>query len=433
MEHESVRLLSEYLRINTTNPPGNEDKAVDFFAGIFYEAGIEYKIYQSPEGRQSIRAILPGSGEKGAVILLNHMDVVPANADEWSFDPFCGEIKDGFIRGRGALDMKGQGIMELVSFLELKREAAKLSRDLIFLAVADEETGGSNGVKFLLDNHFEDFKADVVVNEGGLGIADLSPNHTVMMVSTAEKGVCWLKLTRKGLPGHGSAPHENNALENLMAAVNRLLADKSPITVKPVMAEYFRKLADAWEFLKPYAEDGKDETLIRIVKESGLLAMPQISAMLRNTISLNVMKAGSKTNVIPSLAVADLDARLLPDQEIDDFIGSVRDKLADDEIDIDIIAAAKASESPVDTDDCQRILQVLGDSFPDAIITPWLMIGTSDSRFFREKGIPCYGVCPKFISMDHMKMIHGIDEQISIENMVEGSKVFCEIVRKLCV
>ncbi|MCP4757685.1 MAG: M20/M25/M40 family metallo-hydrolase, partial [Proteobacteria bacterium] len=171
----------------------------------------------------------------------------------------------------------------------------------------------------------------------------------------------------------------------------------------------------------------------KLVEESGLLAMPQLSAMLRNTLSLNVMKAGSKTNVIPSLAEADLDARLLPGQEIDAFIETVREKLADDEIEVDIITATKDSESTADTDDYRRILGVLGDRFPESIITPWLMIGTSDSRFFREKGIPCYGVCPVLIPMDYMKMIHGIDEQISVENMVKGTEIFREIVRTLCV
>ena len=153
MKHEAVELLSRYLKIDTTNPTGNEDRGVAFFAEILEKEGVAYKTYQPSPGRGSISAVIPGTGEKGAVILLNHIDVVPARADEWSVDPFSGEIKDGFIYGRGALDIKGQGILELLAFLELKRKGLTPCRDLIFLAVADEEAGGINGVQFLLNNH----------------------------------------------------------------------------------------------------------------------------------------------------------------------------------------------------------------------------------------------------------------------------------------
>ena len=212
MAHEAVELLSQYLQIDTTNPPGNEMRGVEFFARIFEKEGIVYKTYEACAGRGSIKAVIPGTGEKGAIILLNHIDVVPARTAEWSVHPFGGEIQDGFIHGRGALDMKGQGILELLAFLEVKRKGLTPCRDIIFLAVADEEAGAQNGVAYLLNNYADDFQADLVINEGGFGLNDLVPERPLFMISTAEKGVCRAKLTCSGPPGHGSMPHGDNAL-----------------------------------------------------------------------------------------------------------------------------------------------------------------------------------------------------------------------------
>jgi acetylornithine deacetylase/succinyl-diaminopimelate desuccinylase-like protein len=223
MNHEAVELLSRYLQFDTTVPPGNEGPAVDFFAGLFDREGISFKTYEAEAGRASIRAVLPGSGQKGPIILLNHIDVVPADRSAWRFDPFGGEVRDGYILGRGALDMKGHGIMELLAFLAMKRRQVRLNRDLIFLATADEEALGFKGVKYLLDNHPEDFQADFVINEGGIGVTGIIPGRPLMMIATAEKGPCWLKLTRSGPSGHGSTPHGANAQEKMVQALDRLL------------------------------------------------------------------------------------------------------------------------------------------------------------------------------------------------------------------
>ena len=432
MTHESVELLSEYIKINTTNPPGGEDQAVKFLKKIFDREGIDTKIYESPEKRQSIRATLPGSGQKGAIVLLNHMDVVTANPDEWSFDPFCGDIKDGMILGRGTLDTKGLAIMEMLAMLHFKRNGITPNRDIIFLAAADEETGGGQGVEFLMNNHLEDFQADLVLNEGAVGLTDIAPDKPVMMISAGEKGICWLKLRRKGQPGHGSAPHGKNALENLSKAVNNLIAETTPYSVSPIVAEYFKNLAAIWEFLAPYQADGNPDTLIKILTETGFIEMPQLSAMLRNTISLNVMRAGEKTNVIPSYAEAELDTRILPGQGIDDWIAMLKEKMADDEIEIEVLTGTEASASPTDSGDYLVITEYLEQKYPDTVVTPSLTVGTTDSRVFRHQGIPAYGVAPIFIPMQHAGMIHGTDEQISVQNMISGTEAMTELVEKLC-
>ena len=432
MMHEAVELLSRYLKINTTNPPGNENKGVAFFADILEKEGIAYKTYEASPARGSIRAVIPGTGEKGAVILLNHIDVVPARADDWSVDPFSGEIKDGFIYGRGALDMKGQAILELLAFLEVKRKGLTPCRDIIFLAVADEEAGGVNGVKYLLDHHGEEFQADLVINEGGFGLSSVLPDRPLFMIATAEKGVCRVKLTRSGPPGHGSAPHGENALEKLVQGLSRLLAKKNPVIITPLIAEYFKQLSSSWEFLKPYLLDGKEETLIEVLTQNGMLDIPQMAAMLQNTISLNLLHAGDKVNVIPSAAEAELDIRLLPGTDPDAVIAEIKEALVDEDIKVESSRASRASESSMETEDFAIIKRSHLDHFPDAVAVASLLFGASDSRFFREKGVPCYGVCPMLISLEDLSKVHGIDERISEENMIKGTTVFIDMVRQLC-
>jgi acetylornithine deacetylase/succinyl-diaminopimelate desuccinylase-like protein len=432
MKHEAVELLSRYLKIDTTNPPGNEDRGVAFFAEILQKEGIAYKTYQASPGRSSIRADIPGTGEKGAVILLNHIDVVPARSDEWSVDPFSGEVKDGFIYGRGALDMKGQGILELLAFLEFKRKGLTPCRDLIFLAVADEEAGGKNGVQFLLNNHADEFQADLVINEGGFGLSNVLPDRPLFMIATAEKGVCRVKLTRSGPPGHGSAPHGENALEKLVQGLSRLLEKENPVIITPLIAEYFKQLASSWEFLKPYLQDGNPETLVEALAQNSMLDNPHMAAMLKNTISLNLLHAGNKVNVIPSSAEADLDIRLLPGTDPDTVISDIKAHLADEDIKVESAGASRASESSMDTEDFAIIKEVHLAHFPDALAVASLLFGASDSRFFREKGIACYGVCPMLIGLEDLGKIHGIDERISEENMIKGTEVFIDIIKRLC-
>ena len=432
MKHKAVELLSQYLQIDTTNPPGNEVKGVDFLTAILQEEGFEYKTYEAAPGRSSIKAVLPGSGEKGAIILLSHIDVVPARADEWSVDPFSGAVKDGFIYGRGALDMKCLGILELLAVLDIKRQGLSPNRDIIFLAVADEETGGTRGVQYLLANYPDEFQADLVINEGGFGLTDVLADRPLFMIATAEKGVCQLKLTCTGTPGHGSAPHGDNALEKMVQGLRRVLVEENPVIVTPLIAEYFKQLATEWDFLKPYLEDGKTETLVDALTRSGMIDVPQMSAMLRNTFSLNRLHSGNKINVIPSKAEAEFDIRLLPGTEPDAVIDRIETVLADKTITVEAVKKNGASESPMDTEDFSIIKNVHLEHYPDALAVASLLFGASDSRFFRKKGITCYGVCPMLIDREELSRVHGIDERISEENMIKGTEVFTDIVKRLC-
>ena len=383
---EAVELLSQYLKIDTTNPPGREDRGVEFLARILDSEGIPYKTYEPQPGRASIRGEIKGSGDKPPLILLNHIDVVPADPAEWSFDPFGGEVKDGFVHGRGALDMKGQGIMELMAFLAMKRQGLRLNRDLIFLAVADEEMGGTWGAKWLVENHPEDFQAGLVLNEGGYVITGLLPDRPVAMIAAAEKGICWMKLTRTGPPGHGSLPHGDNALEKMTLALARFLTREDSLTVTPIMSEYFRCLGQSWDFLAPYLEDGRSETLINILTQSGLINLPQIAAMLKNTHSLTVMQSGGKSNVIPSRAEAHLDVRLLPERRAADEIAFIREGLGDDSIEVEPLAVTESTQSEWQGGEFPNLANLLQQAFPEALVAPSMVFGATDSRFFRHLG-----------------------------------------------
>ena len=433
MDSEAVDLLCRYIRINTSNPPGNECLAAEFLEQILYGADIRYKTYELKPGRVSIRAELKGNGEKAPLILLHHEVVIAASKEEWSFDPFGGEVIDGYICGRGSLDTKSLGIMQLLALLELKNEGAELKRNLLFLATADEEAGGEAGVVCLLKDHPEDFQAELVLNEGSYVVSGISGDRLMAMISPGEKGPCWMKLRRRGQPGHGSTTHGQNALEKLTQAVNRLVDYSPPLHVTPIAAEYFKRLASAWEFLKPYAEDGSDETLIRILNESGLIGMPQVSAMLKNTVSLNSLKSGHKVNVIPSYAEAEVDTRLLPGQDVKAWLQTVKKLLDDSEIEVDAFTAYEGNSSDMDTDSFKLIEQALVDHYPGAITVPYLMLGTTDSRFFRERGITAYGLCPAVVSMDQLKSIHGFDEKIAVDSFLKGVEVYKDIVRRLCI
>ncbi len=432
MAHEAVEILSKYIQINTTNPPGNEAPAAEFLAGILDREGIASRTYEAAPGRVSLKALLPGTGKKDPLILLNHMDVVPADPAEFSFDPFGGEIRDGYVCGRGALDMKGIGVMQLMAFLAMKRTGAVLDRDLVFLAVADEEEGGAEGVRHLLDNHPGDFRAGLVLNEGAFGIANMLPNKTVMMISPGEKGPCWLRLIRRGESGHGSSPHGNNALVKMIQALNRLIDADLPVIITDITEEYFRQIAPYWSFLGPYREDGRRETLARLLMQSGLLEVPQLNAMVRNTISLNFLRAGVKLNVIPDNVEAQLDIRLLPGQDVDEFIAFVRETLDDEMIRIEPILASPGNVSETDGGEYLRLREAVAVHFPDALMPPSILPGISDSRFFRERGVPAYGFCPLLIPMDHLKMIHGNDEKISAEGLARGCDIYADVVRRLC-
>ncbi len=421
LEQEAVDLLREYIRIDTSNPPGNEAPGAEFLAGVLRSEGIEPRIYESEPGRASLVARLEGGGSGRPMVLMSHIDVVPAEAEKWDVDPFAGEMSDGFIWGRGALDMKGMGIMQLLAFIAARREGLELSRDLVFLACADEEAGGHLGCEFMLREHPEELDADVVINEGGFANTTLVPGVPLFMVATAEKYAMWLRFFVKGEGGHGSMPSGRGALERLVLALGRLMSAKQPIEITAPVRALFGALAAHWPILEEFAKDGDVETLKELIVRNNLTALPALNALVRNTLCLNLLNAGVKINVIPDEAEAQIDCRLLPETEPEDFLALVRDSLDDEEIEVELVMGGDVSpESPTADGFFGCIRDTIETDFPGSMVTPFLLPGISDSRFFRRAGVPVYGIIPARLGLEDLSSIHGVNEKILVEDLKQG-------------
>jgi acetylornithine deacetylase/succinyl-diaminopimelate desuccinylase-like protein len=432
LEQEAVSLLSRYIQIDTTNPPGNEIKAAQFFKEIFDREGIEARIIESAPGRGNIYASLRGSGAKKAVMLLNHMDVVPADAKLWKEAPFGGAVKDGYIWGRGALDMKGPAIAELMTLLALKRNNVALLRDVIFLGTADEEAGGALGAGFLLEKHPAFFEnVGVVLNEGGgvrLGSDGKVQSYSV---SVAEKTPLWLRLTATGAPGHGSTPGRDAAVNKLVLALGRLLAYQTPIKVVPEVQKFFADTAGG----EPENRRRQHQDLRAALKDPAFAAdftsNPRNNASVRNTIAVTGLKASDKVNVIPAQASADIDARLLPGEDPQAFIGEMRRAIGDENIKIEVLLSFPAAASPVDPEAMKAIQELAKTHDNDAPVVAPLVRGFTDCHFFRAKGISCLGFMPLRNIPSEEGSVHGVNERISLESLRSGLRSLYELVHKL--
>jgi acetylornithine deacetylase/succinyl-diaminopimelate desuccinylase-like protein len=432
LENEAVTLLSRYIQIDTTNPPGNEIKAAEFFKEIFERAGIEVRIIESAPGRGNVYARLPGDGSKKALVLLNHMDVVPADAKLWKEAPFSGLIKGGVIWGRGALDDKGAAIMELVAMVALKREGAALKGDIIFLGTADEEAGGALGAGFVTEKYPELFKnVGLVLNEGGGIRVGKDGKARVYNVSVAEKTPLWLKLTAAGTPGHGSTPSNNLAVNKLLAALNRIMAYQSPIKVVPEVQKFYADTADT----EPEPRRTHYRDLRRSLQDSGFrtefLKDPRNNASVRNTIAITGIAGSDKVNVIPAVATAEIDARLLPGENPQAFIKELHKVIGDESIKIDILLSFPAATSPPNPEALKTITEFAKKHDPDARVVAPLVRGFTDCHFFRERGIPCFGFMPHRSGPGSEGLVHGIDERTSVEDLKFGVRAMYEIVHGL--
>jgi acetylornithine deacetylase/succinyl-diaminopimelate desuccinylase-like protein len=442
IEAEVTRTLSDLIRIDTTNPPGNETKAAEYVAETLSHDGFNCMIRESAPRRGNVITRLSGTGGKPSLLLLSHLDVVAANREEWSVDPFAGVVKDGCVWGRGALDMKGMTAVELITLKLLKREGVKLKGDVVLAATADEERGGLAGAGWLVQNYPEEVRTNYVVNEGG-GLAISAGNKNVYTVNTAEKGLLWLRVRAKGFPGHGSTPNlGDNAILRMNKVIKRLDDFRAPVvlvpTVKRFLSDMTREDAVLREpFSRLLAEpEAADEVLDELAKTEKLLA-EELRPRVRMTIAPTMIHGGVKENIVPSECEAVFDCRVLPGQTIADAMALVKGLLADgglEKLSFEVVHAAETSESPAETPLMDTIVNVLRDFEPNCGVTPVLMTGGTDSRFFRAKGSVCYGFQPmrpeKNGNGTVMKREHGVDERISIENLVFGTSVLYETVKR---
>jgi acetylornithine deacetylase/succinyl-diaminopimelate desuccinylase-like protein len=433
VQKEALDLFVQYLKIDTSNPPGNEIRAAEFFAGVCRREGIEHQLFEPVPGRATLWARLRGDGSKRPIILLNHTDVVPHNKEFWTVEAFSGVVKDGFIYGRGALDMKSLGMAQFVTMLTLKRARVPLKRDVIFLATADEEAGGLNGAGWFAKNHRELIAgAEFLLNEGGSNI--VGPNGRVMAIGVgpAEKAPAWLRLTATGEAGHGSVPRPNSSVNRLLRALNRLLDYTPPIRLAPVTEQSFKSLAP----LRPPDQAAKFASIRESIKDPEFVRQlerdPFARALIRNTISITMLQGSNKVNVIPPVVYAEIDTRLTPGEKLGRWIAELRGVIKDDSIKIEPILSFEANASPTDSELVRTVASISKERYPEAIIHYPVLAGFTDSHYFRDLGVMSYGFSP-FVapSRELGGGYHGNDEHIGRKAYAEGVRFFYEIVERM--
>jgi len=434
----TAELLSRYVQIDTSNPPGNELEAARFVARFLEAQGIAASVRESAPGRGNVcgrlRATAPDG--RGALLLLHHLDGVPADPDAWSFPPFSGAIDDGFVYGRGAVDDKGHGAIQLVAFALLARSDAPRARDLVLCATAAEETGGEGmGVDWLLAHHPADLGPPVAVwNEGG-GAMRAPPlgDRPVAAIAVSEKRALWLHLVAEGEGGHGSQPIRDSANRRLVRALARVDRFATPWRVPGPVAESLDRLAGALEF--PWS------LLARLARHPIFLRLagpwiedvPMAQGFVRDTIALTRLDAGFKHNVIPRRATASLDVRLLPETDPQVFLAALREVIDDPNVRVEVPEPlpGRTEPSPWDDELFRAIEAETRAEFDDALVLPFMMTAGTDSKFFRERGIPAYGFVPGLLDRELTAAIHGLDERMPLAALETGVRVTYRTLARL--
>lgn len=430
IEDEAVAWLQDFIRVDTVNPPGNETRAVEFYREIFDAEGIEYDWVESAPGRGNIWARLEGGDEPG-LMLLQHTDVVPADKEFWTTDPLSGELRDGYILGRGARDMKGTGIAHLATFLGLHRSGRALNRDVVFLATADEEAGGFYGAGWLIENRPEIFEGiGLLINEGGAG--SVSGDEIVFGVEVTQKVPVWLRLNAIDVPGHGSSPRATTSVLRIVEALNRIKENPFEPRIIPAVDAYFSGLAvsmdDDWA--QAYADMGRAITDPKFLPALQNFR-PGHHALTRDICSITRMGGSSKINTIPPEAWAELDCRMLPDRPAEELIADVEALLEGTGVNVEVIMAFTPAISTTNSTLFESIVNVTGELYPGSQVLSAVSTGFTDSHFTRDLGIVSYGFSPVITRADDPTGVHGNDERIPVDAFRAGVTDLGAIVRNL--
>lgn len=433
LARESTRRLSEYLRVRSVNPPGNETAGARWLQSLLAREGIQSEIFESAPGRGNLYARILGNGKKRPLILLSHIDVVPVNPKPWSVHPWSGAVRDGYVWGRGALDMKGDAIMQIMAAIALKRRGVLLSRDLIIIANADEETNSTGAEWFAREKGGLIRDAEYLINEGGDNLVDENGRTKYYGVAVTEKVPFWLRLTVRGSPGHGSVPRPDNAAARLSRVLGRIADYQPPLQLTPPAAQYFKELST--READPQRRRWLADPAAAIRDSAGaafFVSDLYYNAVLRNTISITGMRGSEKTNVIPAEATADLDIRLLPGVSPSDFLPELRRVIADSTVEITPLRPdRKASTSPLSGELVEAIREAVNRMEPGALITTPMLAGYTDSYYYRALGIGAYGLSPFRLSEAESRTVHGNDERVSLENIRFGVEFFYRIMERV--
>lgn len=429
----AVEWLREYLRIDTTNPPGNEIRAATWLKKILDAEGIENRLFEYVPGRADLWARIPHNSTVAAkrpIILLNHMDVVTSDAAHWKVPPFSAEIVDGAIYGRGAQDMKDEGLAQLMVMVLLKRENVSLDRDMIFLAVSDEEVDNTGTDWFIAHQRDLLENAEFLINEGGENIVEKDGHIRSIAVDVGEKSTFWLHVEAHGRGGHGSLPNADSAPNRLVQALSRIIAYRTPFKVLPLVEEYLRDMA-------PYQHPARAEQFRNIRQALQDKKFQQevendesLNYLLRNTISLTMLGGSEQTNVIPPVAWANLDVRLLPAEDPKAFLESIRRAVNDPNVSVEPQSPdfQTANASTTDTDLFRTIRQVSAHYFPGTPVVPWLDGGTTESPRYRQLGIYSYGFYGYVATDEENDSEHADDERIRVDEVRRGFRVLYDVV-----
>jgi acetylornithine deacetylase/succinyl-diaminopimelate desuccinylase-like protein len=411
---ETVQILSALVKIDTSNPPGNETRAAEYLKALFAKEGIESEIVESAPGRGSLVARLKGNGKKRPLLLMGHIDVVGVERDKWTVDPFAAIIKDGYLYGRGASDDKGMVAANAEVFLQLHRAKTPLDRDVIFLAEAGEEGTTEFGIDFLVEKHWEKIDSEYALNEGGDFVLQ---NGKLLYagVSSTEKLPRGLRVMARGSSGHGSMPRLDNAVTHLGAAVGKIGSWQPPMRLNETTRAFFAGLAK----ISP-PEEARMYTRLSdpAVQEKLRATNIRLNSMLRTSIVPTIIRGGFRENVIPAEAEATLDVRALPDENIDQLIETLRKLVNDPEVTIERRGAGQrrpaASPSRLDSDMFHALERAQQKVFPGSATLPVMQTGATDSAQLRAKGVQAYGIgIPK--TDEDTRRVHGNDERIPIE------------------
>lgn len=441
LAEQAITLLQQLIRFDTSNPPGNEMPAAQWAAGILRQNGLEPVVIETAPNRGNVIARLKGNGSAAPLLLYSHLDVVPVEREKWSVDPFGGIIKEGYIYGRGALDMKGIGAMQLAVFLELARAKTLLNRDIIFAMTADEETSANQGIGILVEQYPELLRAQYALSEFG-GFSMHIAGKTFYPIQTAEKGTCWMRLRAHGRPGHASVPHDDNAVIHLSRAIAKLQNAQSPMRLTKTSRGYLLALADGLggglaARLRALANAGNAHPREveamwndRQLQESGL--RDELYAITHNTFTPTGLQAGKATNVIPAQADAVIDCRTLPGCNAEVVKGELMSMLGDAAEKVEIIVDSESEPLEFDpsTPMFDLIRKVITQADPGAIPMPYMLTGATDAKHVAKLGAQCYGFSPmKFVPGERFsELVHGHDERVSISSLEWGAKVLLQLV-----
>jgi len=427
---ETIDVLRRYLMVDTTNPPGGETEGARFLADLLEAEGITSEMAESAPGRGNLVARLPGSGALPAIVLHHHIDVVYADRRYWTVDPFGGEIAGGFLYGRGALDMKSTGVLQLMALIALRRARAPLARGLVFLATADEEAGSRFGAQWIAE-HRRDWvaEAEYALSEFGCVIDDRRLLAPLASIVISEKTGLALRLTARSSPGHGSMPWPDTAPHRLVRALGRLLEAERPDHILPEVQEYFSRMAT---LLAPEESRGYGD-LERSLRDQAFrarfLADRHNAALVRTTFAVTMLKGSEKRNVIPPEAVAEIDCRMLAGEDPEEIRSWVERAVADSQVEVAITAPPKQPNlSPPDTELYKRLAESLERRMPGAVVVPEILVGFTDNWVFRRCGLHGYGYSPFVLADEELRRIHGNDERVSLDNVRAGVRAYTEVL-----